>query len=167
MRNILMIFVVVAIAMTSCNNDNQNLSTSFDNLQKESDSLLQVHTTLKNHHSMHMDAYAALTERMAGVSLQDSTWLVTLANQEVVFKNHEAEIQKVEQLLTGHNELKANFGTLTAEEMQAQIDAMAADHQEIKNAQSILTTDHEKLANELAQIEGDFKKQELSAKMKQ
>ncbi len=167
MRNILMILVVVAIAMTSCNNDKQTLSTSFDNLQKESDSLLQVHTTLKNHHSMHMNAYTALTERMTGATLQDSSWLETLANQEVVLKNHEAEIQKVEQLLTGHNELKANFGTMTVEEMQAQIDAMAADHEEIKNAQSNLATDHEKLTSELAQIEEGFKKQELSAEVKQ
>jgi chromosome segregation ATPase len=167
MRNILMILVVVAIAMTSCNNDKQNLSNSFDNLQKESDSLLQVHTALKNHHNMHMDAYASVNERLAGVALQDSSVLETLASQQVVLKSHEADIQKAEQLFAGHSELKANFSNLTPEEMQAQIDAMTADLEEIKNAQSTLSAEHEELSNEIAQIEETFKKQELTAEVKQ
>src|SRR5690606_25681074 len=167
MRNILMILVIVAIAITSCNNDKQNLSTSFDNLQKESDSLLQVHSKLKNHHNMHKDAYKGLTERMAGATLQDSSWLEILANQEVLLKSHEAEVLKIEQLLTGHSEVKAGFQALTVEEMQAQIDAMTADLEEIKNSQSMLSADHEKLAKEISQIEEGFKKQELNANIKQ
>tara|TARA_R110000850_G_scaffold150497_1_gene273311 strand:+ start:229109 stop:229612 length:504 start_codon:yes stop_codon:yes gene_type:complete len=167
MRNILMILVIVAIAMTSCNNDKQNLSNSFDNLQKESDSLLQVHTALKNHHTMHMEAYTAITERMTGATLQDSTWLETLAGQQVVLKNHEAEIEKAEQLFSGHSELKANFTNLTPEEMQAQIDEMTTDLEEIKTAQNSLSADHEKLSNEIAQIEEGFKKQELTAEVQE
>lgn len=168
MRNILMILVVVAIAMTSCNNDKNELSTSFDNLQKESDSLLQVHTALKNHHKLHMDAYVSVNERLTGVTLEDSSWLETLASHQVVLKSHEAEIVKAEQLFTGHSELKANFNNLTTpEEMQAQIDAMTADLEAIKNAQSTLSADHEKLGSELAQIEEAFKKQELTAQVKE
>lgn len=167
MRNILMILVVVAIAMTSCNNDKQNLSNSFDNLQKESESLLQVHTALKNHHNMHMDAYTSVNERLTGVTLQDSSVLETLASQQVVLKSHEAEIQKAEQLFAGHSELKANFSNLTPEEMQAQIDEMTADLEEIKNAQSTLSADHEELSSEIAQIEETFKKQELTAEVQE
>lgn len=167
MKNILMILVIVAVAMTSCNNDKQVLSSSFDELQKESDSLHQMHTALKTHHAKHTEAYTALAERLKDKPLQDSTWLETLASQEVMLKNHEAEIQKVEQVLEGHKELKANFSTLTTEEMQAQIDAMRTDLEEIRNAQSNLSADHETLNNELAQIEEGFKKQELTAKSKQ
>ncbi len=162
-----MILVIVAVAMTSCNNDKQVLSSSFDELQKESDSLHQMHTTLKNHHAKHTQAYTALAERLKGSPLQDSTWLETLASQEVMLKSHEAEIQKVEQLLEGHKELKANFSGLTTEEMQAQIDAMRTDLEEIRNSQSNLSADHEALNNELVQIEEGFKKQELTAEAKQ
>src|SRR5690606_4867889 len=109
MRTILMILVVAAIAMTSCNNDRQNLSDSFDKLQKESDSLLQNHNALRSHHQMHAASHASLSERMAGVALVDSSWLETLANHEVLLKSHEAEFQKVEQLFEGHRELKTNF----------------------------------------------------------
>jgi chromosome segregation ATPase len=167
MKNILMILALVAIAMTSCDNDRQNLSNSFDELQKESAELLQKHTALKNHHNMHKDAFTSVNQRLAGKTLQDSTWLETLANQEVVLKSHEAEIQKVEQLFAGHNELKAKFDKLTVEEMQVQIDAMEDDLEEIKSAQSTLKNDHDKLGKQLAQIEEDFKKQELTAKSKQ
>lgn len=166
MRNILMILVIVAAAMTSCNNDKQTLSTSFDNLQKESDSLLQVHTALKNRHKLHMDAYASVNERLTGVSLEDSSWLETLASQQVVLKSHEAEIQKVEQLFKELSELRANFNNLTPEEMQAQIDEMTADLEAIKNAQSTLSADHQKLGSELAQIDEGLKKQEETAKLK-
>lgn len=162
-----MILVVVALAMTSCNNEKQELSKSFDNLQKESEELLQVHTALKDHHNMHKDAFTSVNQRLAGKTLQDSTWLETLANQEVVLKTHEAEIQKVEQLFAGHSELKTNFNDLTVEEMRAQIEAMEDDLEEIKSAQSTLKNDHEKLGKQLAQIEEDFKKQELTAESKQ
>ncbi|MEX0995917.1 MAG: hypothetical protein WDZ45_02575 [Flavobacteriaceae bacterium] len=167
MRNILMILVVVAIAMTSCDNDKQVLSNSFDSLQKESDSLLQAHTALKNSHSTNMSAYTATTETMAGKTFQDSTLLATLAAQEVVLKNHDAQIAKVEQLLNGHQELKANFPNLTPEEMQAQIDAMTADLEEIKTTQITLSEANVTLGQELAQINEEFKKQELTAEVKQ
>jgi len=167
MRNILMILVVVAIAMTSCNNDKQVLSTSFDNLQKESDSLLQVHTALKNSHTTNMSAYTTVSENMTGKTFQDSTLLATLATQEVVLKNHDAQIIKVEALLNGHQELKANFNNLTPEEMQAQIDVMTADLEDIKNTQTTMQGEHEKLGQDLAQVNEEFKKQELTAEAKQ
>lgn len=167
MRNILMILVVVAIAMTSCNNDKQVLSDSFDNLQKESDSLLLVHTALKNSHSTNMSAYTAITESMAGKTFQDSTLLETLAAQEVVLKNHDVQIVKVDALLNGHQELKATFPTLTPEEMQVQIDAMTASLEEIKTTQNELSGNNEQLGVQLAQISEEFKKQELTAQVKQ
>lgn len=167
MKNILMILVLVAVALTSCDNDKQKLSTSFDNLQKESDSLQQVHAALKNHHNMHLASYATVTERMAGATLKDSTWLETLASQQVMLKNHEAEMQKVEQLFAGHSELKANFSSLTPEEMQAQIDAMSNDLDEIKKAQNSMSSDHEKLGNDLAKIEEDFTKDQTSSRENQ
>jgi chromosome segregation ATPase len=157
MRTILMILVVAAIAMTSCDNDTQNLSDSFDKLQRESDSLLQNHNALKSHHDMHIASHASLNERMAGVALQDSSWLETLANHEVVLKAHEAEFQKVEQLFAGHIELKNNFTNLSTEEKQAQIDAMSNDLNEIKDLQKGLESDHEKLDEELNRIAEDFR----------
>ena len=162
-----MILAVVAIAMTSCNDDKQVMSNSFDTLQKESDSLLQVHTALKNNHITNMSAYTATTENMAGKTFQDSTLLVTLATQEVVLKNHDAQIVKVDQLLNGHQELKANFPNLTPEEMQAQIDAMTADLEEIKSTQNTLRDENEKLGQDLAQVNEEFKKQELTAEVKE
>ncbi|WP_339611293.1 hypothetical protein [uncultured Planktosalinus sp.] len=167
MRNILMILVVVVTAMTSCNNDKQVLSNSFDTLQKESDSLLQVHTALKSSHSNHLNNYTAITENMAGMTLQDSSWLETLATQQVILKNHEAQIQKVELMLNGHQELKANFPNLTTEEMQAQIDVMTTDLEEIKKSQTELTAEHQNLEQQLAQISEGLKKQTLTAEAKQ
>ncbi|MCR9182124.1 MAG: hypothetical protein NXH73_04285 [Flavobacteriaceae bacterium] len=167
MRNILMILVVVAIAMTSCNNDKQVLSNSFDSLQKESDSLLLVHTALKTSHSTNMSAYAATSEIMAGKTFQDSALLANLAAQEVVLKNHDAQIAKMEQLLNGHQELKATFPNLTPEEMQAQIDAMTAELEDVKTTQNSLRDENETLGEQLAQIEAEFKKQELTAEVKQ
>ena len=167
MRNILMILVVVAIAMTSCNNDKQVLSNSFDSLQKESDSLLQVHTALKTSHSTNMTTYAATSEKMAGKKLQDSTLLAALATQEVLLKNHDAQIAKVEQMLNGHLELKANFPNLTPEEMQVQIDAMTAELEEIKTTQNLLSGENENLGLQLAQIEAELKKQELTAEVEE
>tara|TARA_R110002072_G_scaffold236749_5_gene394316 strand:+ start:1553 stop:2065 length:513 start_codon:yes stop_codon:yes gene_type:complete len=162
-----MILVVVAIAMTSCNNDKQVLSNSFDSLQKESDSLLQVHTALKSSHSTNMSAYVATSEIMDGKTFQDSALLANLVSQEVVLKNHDAQIAKMEQLLNGHQELKATFPNLTPEEMQAQIDVMTAELEEIKTTQITLSEEHVTLGQQLAQINEEFKKQELTAEVKQ
>jgi chromosome segregation ATPase len=167
MKTILMIFVVAAIAMTSCDNDRQNLSDSFDKLQRESDSLLQNHNALKSHHDMHVASHASVNERMAGATLQDSSWLETLANHEVVLRGHEAEIQKVEQLFEGHRELKANFGNLTTEEKQAQIDAMSNDLNEIKDVQKGLESDHEKLDEELNRIAEEFRTKQPATREEQ
>ncbi len=82
-------------------------------------------------------------------------------------KNHDAQIIKVEALLNGHQELKANFNNLTPEEMQAQIDVMTADLEEIKNTQTTMQGEHEKLGQDLAQVNEEFKKQELTAEAKQ
>lgn len=164
MKNILMILVVAAVAMTSCKNETQNLSNSFDNLQKESDSLLQVHMTLKAAHAEHMSNNMALTERLSGIALEDSTWLETLAKQQVVLKNHDAQFQKHEQLLSGHQELKANFNSLTPEEMQAQIDAMESDLNEIDSDQSTLSNEHEALNDELAKIREKLSKQQTASR---
>jgi hypothetical protein len=167
MKNILMILFVVAIAMTSCKNDNQDLSNSFDKLQKESDSLVQTHMALKVSHMEQMSSHSTISEKLNNAPLADSIWLETLATQQVVLKNHEAQIQKHEQVLAGHQELKANFNNLTTEEMQAQIDAIDAELKEMKKEQSTLLNEYETLGHELLQIREEYKKQEMTARMKQ
>ncbi len=167
MRTIIMILFVAAFAMTSCENDRQKLSDSFDKLQKESDSLLQKHNDLKSHHEMHAASFVSLSERMAGVALEDSSWLEKLANHEVILKGHEAEFQKVEQLFAGHRELKTNFPNLTTEEKQSQIDAMSNDLDEIKDTQNSLESDHDKLDKELTKIEEDLRKKQTASRERQ
>lgn len=167
MKNILMIFVVAAIAMTSCDNDRQNLSDSFDKLQRESDSLQQNHNALKSHHEMHSASHASVNERMTGVALEDSSWLETLSNHKVVLKSHEAEFQKVEQLFEGHRELKTNFGSLNTDEKQAQVDAMSNDLDEIRDIQNSLKSDHDRLDSELSDIEEGFRNQRTASRERQ
>lgn len=167
MKNILMILVVAAVALTSCDNDKQKLSDSFDKLQRESDSLLQNHNALKSHHERHSASHASISERMTGVALEDSSWLETLSNHKVVLKGHEAEFQKVEQLFEGHRELRNSFGSLSTEEKQAQIDAMSNDHDEIKDIQNTLSSDHERLDSELSDIDEDFRNQQTANRERQ
>jgi chromosome segregation ATPase len=166
MRTILMILFVAAFAMTSCENDRQKLSDSFDKLQKESDSLFQNHNALKSHHEMHIASHVSVIERMSGLKLKDSTWMEKLAKQEAVLKSHEAEFQKVEQLFAGHNELKSNFPNLSTEEKQAQIDVMSDDLDEIKEIQNNLKSDHQKLDEELSGIEGEIRKKQTASREK-
>lgn len=161
MKSFKFIFIVFAVALISCNNEEKDFAQQYDELMKENDRIEQVHRKFLNSREDLIKNHQEVMQQMETMAIEDSTLIEDMARHEVILKKHEGILAGHEQMLQGHKELKQNFGNLSTDQIKAQIIEMENVQGTIKNDQDNMRQEHDLLIQEHQNIRGNLRENSL------
>jgi small-conductance mechanosensitive channel len=148
MRNFILILSVIAIGLTSCEDENKTFIEKHNQLLKENDSLKQVNMQFQRTHQKMKDTHAQMQSQVEAEEIADPDLLEKLARHEVLLKKHEALMKGHEARIEAHESLRQNFSTLNPTEMQAQIAEMQEGHNKLMADHETIREEHEQMEKE-------------------
>lgn len=152
-----LIFVLLALVLVGCNDEEKDFAEQYDELMKENDRIEQVHTNFKNSREELIKSHQEIMQQMETMEIEDSTILEDMAQHEVILKKHEGMLAGHEEMLQGHKELKQNFGNLSTDQIKAQIIEMKNVQERIKQDQSTMKREHDLLIEDHQNIRGNLR----------
>lgn len=156
-----LIFVLLALVLIGCNDEEKDFAEQYDELMKENDRIEQVHTNFKNSREELIKSHQEVMQQMEAMEIEDSTILEDMAQHEVILKKHEGMLAGHEEMLQGHKELKQNFGNLSTDQIKAQINEMKNVQERIKQDQSTMKREHDLLIEDHQDIRGNLREDTL------